>query len=86
MVELELGEDVADVGLHRLVGNVEGLGDLVGGAAVGELGEHLPLPLGERLGERAALRTKSVAEGLQTRLERPHASLETAPETLENGT
>jgi hypothetical protein len=54
VVELELGEDVADVGLHRLVADVEGQGDLAVGAAMGELLEHLLLPLGELLGERAA--------------------------------
>jgi hypothetical protein len=48
-VQVELAEDVADVVLHGLLGDVQLLTDLAVGVPAGDQSQHLPLPLGERL-------------------------------------
>src|SRR5699024_6110175 len=46
--QVELREDAADVGLHRLLGHEQVLGDLGVRPAAGDPGHHLELALGER--------------------------------------
>src|ERR671915_1691209 len=46
---LELGEDVPDVALHRLLADEEARGDVRIGHAVGEQLQDLPLALGQHL-------------------------------------
>ena len=47
VAQLELGEDAADVGLHRLLRDDEALRDLGVGQALGDEPQHLGLPRGE---------------------------------------
>jgi hypothetical protein len=49
VAQAELAEDAADVGLDRLFGEDEALGDLPVGKAAGDQGENLGLPRGERV-------------------------------------
>src|SRR5690348_14693307 len=51
--QIELGEDAAHVGFHRLGRHPQLLGDGLVGAALGHQREHLLLPVGQRL-QRAA--------------------------------
>jgi hypothetical protein len=48
IVELELGEDTADVGLHGRFGEDESFGDLRVGVSGGDLDEYFALPRCER--------------------------------------
>src|SRR5207253_461012 len=49
-VQVELLQDVPDVVLHRVLGDVELVGDLAVAHALGHQSQHLELPAGERGG------------------------------------
>src|SRR5437868_3826610 len=62
--EPELAEDVADVGLDRLLGHAELEGDRLVGPAAGDEREHLALASGQRVGRRGGAVTRDLAHEL----------------------